>query len=129
NTQFTLANAPLGLLLFLNGQKLSQNTNPPQFTFSGSTITLGVIPTPGNTGLLEATYFFLQSMTSGSGGSGGSGASPGVAAQIYDDMRGSNEEQPHGVPTSGGSGFSNNGPNLNQGNSPGTNTAIAAWGG
>lgn len=75
------------------------------------------------------------SVTSGDGptpgaGSGGTpppggGTATDLASQIYGDMTGLNEAHPHGVP-SGYDFYS--GPVITQGNNPGSNNAILAWG-
>lgn len=57
------------------------------------------------------------------GGSGGGAGSPNVAQQIYNDMTGSDEGYPHGVPPSWDFG-----PSLGEGDNISPNDAIEWWG-
>jgi hypothetical protein len=67
-----------------------------------------------------------STITVSSSSSGGGGSSnPGLAAQIANDMQGSNEDHPHGVPLSYDWA---NGPVVEMGNNPNGWQALTAWG-
>ena len=53
NTTFTISNTPLGLSLFLNGQRLTEGDD---YTLSGSTLTMIQIPQPTDTFVSDYTY-------------------------------------------------------------------------
>jgi hypothetical protein len=93
-----------------------------------ATLSLTALNAPDNTSGITVQFsgFTLSTTATGSGG-GGIMSPADLAARFVADMTGLDEDHPFGVPSTGYAFYS--GPYIVNGNTPGTNTAMLAWGG